>query len=86
MPLRNSIEDLQNRMMLTAPQRRAAVLDDISASLSQMRAACNGRAALLILSDGDNNHSRYNEGDWLLRARPFLMNPLLDKTARASSR
>jgi Ca-activated chloride channel family protein len=59
----NSIEDLQSRMMLTAPKGRTALLDAIYLGLSQMRGAKNGKRALLILSDGGDNHSRYNESD-----------------------
>jgi Ca-activated chloride channel family protein len=59
----NSIEDLQSRMMLTAPKGRTALLDAIYLGLSQMRGAHNGKRALLIISDGGDNHSRYNESD-----------------------
>ena len=59
----NSIEDLQSRMMLTAPKGRTSLLDAIYLGLSQMRGARNGKRALLILSDGGDNHSRYNESD-----------------------
>lgn len=59
----NSIEDLQTHIMLTAPRGRTALLDGICLGLSQMRGARNSRRALLILSDGGDNHSRYNESD-----------------------
>jgi Ca-activated chloride channel family protein len=59
----NSVEDLQSRMMLTGPKGRTALLDAIYLGLSQMRGARNGKRALLILSDGGDNHSRYNESD-----------------------
>jgi Ca-activated chloride channel family protein len=59
----NSIEDLQGRMMLTAPKGSTALLDAIYLGLSQMRGANNAKHALLIISDGGDNHSRYNESD-----------------------
>ena len=59
----NSIEDLQSRMMLTVPKGRTALLDAIYLGLSQMRGARNAKRALLILSDGGDNHSRYSEND-----------------------
>jgi Ca-activated chloride channel family protein len=59
----NSVEDLQSRLMLTAPKGRTALLDAIYLGLSEMRGAHNAKRALLILSDGGDNHSRYNEGD-----------------------
>jgi Ca-activated chloride channel homolog len=59
----NSVEDLQGRMLLTAAKGRTALLDAIYLGLSQMRGAHNAKRALLILSDGGDNHSRYNESD-----------------------
>jgi Ca-activated chloride channel family protein len=59
----NSVEDLQSRMLVTAPRGRTALLDAIYLGLSQMRGAHNAKRALLILSDGGDNHSRYNEND-----------------------
>ena len=58
-----SIEELQSRMMYTSAGGRTALLDAIYLGLSQMRGARNGKRALLILSDGGDNHSRYNEAD-----------------------
>ncbi|MBI3670857.1 MAG: VWA domain-containing protein [Acidobacteria bacterium] len=59
----NSVEELQTRLMYTAAHGRTALLDAIYLGLSQMRGARNAKRALLILSDGGDNHSRYNEGD-----------------------
>ena len=59
----NSVEDLQSRMMLTSAKGRTALLDAIYLGLSQMRGAHNAKRALLIISDGGDNHSRYNESD-----------------------
>jgi Ca-activated chloride channel homolog len=59
----NSVEDLQTSLMLTSAKGRTALLDAIYLGLSQMRGAHNGKRALLILSDGGDNHSRYNESD-----------------------
>lgn len=59
----NSVEDLQSQMMLTSSKGRTALLDAIYLGLSQMRGAHNAKRALLILSDGGDNHSRYEEND-----------------------
>lgn len=59
----NSVEDLQSRLLLTSSKGRTALLDAIYLGLSQMRGAHNGKRALLILSDGGDNHSRYEESD-----------------------
>jgi len=57
------IQELQNRMMFMAPKGRTALLDAIYLGLSEMRGARNGKRALLIISDGGDNHSRYSESD-----------------------
>jgi len=59
----NSIEELQTRMMFTAAKGRTALLDAIYLGLSEMRGAHNAKRALLIISDGGDNHSRYSESD-----------------------
>ena len=59
----SSVEDLQSRLMFTTSKGRTALLDAIYLGLSQMRSAHNGKRALLILSDGGDNHSRYQESD-----------------------
>src|SRR5467141_2569302 len=62
-PFTNSVEDLQGRLLLTVPKGRTALLDSIYLGLSQMRGARHPKHALLILSDGGDNHSRYQESD-----------------------
>ena len=59
----SSVEELQSRMMFTTAKGKTALLDGIYLGLSQMRGARNGRRALLIISDGGDNHSRYSESD-----------------------
>jgi Ca-activated chloride channel homolog len=59
----SSVDELQNRMMFTASKGRTALLDAVYLGLSQMRGAHNGKRALLLISDGGDNHSRYNESD-----------------------
>jgi len=58
-----SVEELQNRLMYTAARGRTALLDALYLGLSQMRGARNAKRALLIISDGGDNHSRFNESD-----------------------
>jgi Ca-activated chloride channel homolog len=59
----NSIEDLQGHIMMIPAKGRTALLDAIYLGLSQMRGAHKSKRALLILSDGGDNHSRYDERD-----------------------
>jgi len=58
-----NIEDLQTRMMFTQSRGQTALLDAIYLGLSQMRGAHHARRALLVISDGGDNHSRYHERD-----------------------
>ena len=59
----SNVDELQNRMMFTASRGRTALLDAVYLGLSQMRGAHNGKRALLLITDGGDNHSRYNETD-----------------------
>ena len=58
-----SVEDLQNRLMFTSTRGMTALFDGIYLGLSQMKGAHNTKKALLIISDGGDNHSRYTELD-----------------------
>ncbi|MFZ3214952.1 MAG: VWA domain-containing protein [Candidatus Acidiferrales bacterium] len=58
-----SVEDLQNHLMFTAAHGETALLDGIYLGLSEMKGAHNTKKALLIISDGGDNHSRYSETD-----------------------
>ena len=62
-PFTNSIEDLQSRILSASSKGRTALLDAIYLGLTQMKGAHNTKRALLIISDGGDNSSRYNEAD-----------------------
>jgi Ca-activated chloride channel family protein len=59
----NSVEDLQSSLLSLSAKGRTALLDAIYLGLSEMRSARNAKRALLIISDGGDNHSRYREND-----------------------
>jgi len=59
----DSVEELQERLMFTSAKGRTALLDGIYLGLNQMKTAHNPKRALLIISDGGDNHSRYSESD-----------------------
>ena len=59
----SSIEDIQGKLIYTVPKGRTALLDAIYLGISKMRAAKYPKKALLIISDGGDNHSRYTEGE-----------------------
>jgi Ca-activated chloride channel family protein len=58
-----SVEDIEGRLVYTVPKGRTALLDAIYLGLSKMREAKYGKKALLIISDGGDNHSRYTESE-----------------------
>jgi Ca-activated chloride channel family protein len=59
----SSVEDLQSRIVSASAKGSTALLDAIYLGLSEMRTARNAKRALLIVSDGGDNHSRYREND-----------------------
>jgi Ca-activated chloride channel family protein len=58
-----SVEDIQGKLVYTIPKGRTALLDAIYLGVSKMRQARYPKRALLIISDGGDNHSRYTEGE-----------------------
>jgi len=58
-----SIEDVQGKLVFTVPQGRTALLDAIYMGLSKMKDAHNSKKAMLVISDGGDNHSRYTENE-----------------------
>jgi Ca-activated chloride channel family protein len=59
----SSVEDIQGRLVTVAPKGRTALLDAIYVGLNKMRRAHHQKKALLIISDGGDNHSRYTESE-----------------------
>ena len=54
-------EEIQNRLTFTQAKGRTALLDGVYMAMSQMKKARNPRKAILIISDGGDNSSRYTE-------------------------
>jgi Ca-activated chloride channel homolog len=59
----SKFENLQDRMLFVKSGGKTALLDAIYLGLSQMKKATTNRRALLVISDGGDNHSRYTEAD-----------------------
>ena len=59
----NSVDEIQNKLVFAVPRKRTALLDAIYMGLSKMHSAKYAKKALLIISDGGDNHSRYTEGE-----------------------
>ena len=54
----SSVDDIQGKLVFTVPRRRTALLDAIYMGVSKMREAKYPKKALLIISDGGDNHRR----------------------------
>src|SRR5262245_55233463 len=62
-PFTQNLEEIQNRLTFTQSKGRTALLDAIYLALHEMKRARNPRKALLLISDGGDNSSRYSEGE-----------------------
>ena len=54
-------QEVQNRLTFTQAKGRTALLDGVYLAMNQMKKGHNPRKAILIISDGGDNSSRYTE-------------------------
>ena len=59
----SSVEDIQARLATVRSGHRTALLDAIYYGVQKMKEAKHQRKALLVVSDGGDNRSRYTEGE-----------------------
>jgi Ca-activated chloride channel family protein len=59
----NSMEDIQARLATVRSGHRTALLDAIYYGVAKMKEARHDRKALLVVSDGGDNRSRYTQGE-----------------------
>jgi len=59
----SSVEEVQNQLLYSHAEGRTALLDALYLALDTMRDAHNPRKALLVISDGGDNRSRYGVKD-----------------------
>src|SRR6266850_1308751 len=57
------VEDIQGKLVYAMPRGRTSLLDAIYLGISKMGQAKHSRKALLVISDGGDNHSRYTESE-----------------------
>ena len=62
-PFTHNTEEIQNRLTFTQAKGRTALLDGVYLGLNHMKKARNTRKAILIISDGGDNSSRYTESE-----------------------
>jgi Ca-activated chloride channel family protein len=64
-----SVEQIQGDLAFTVPKGRTSLLDAVYLGVTKMRQARHQRKALLIISDGGDNHSRYTENEILSQVK-----------------
>ena len=64
-PFTTDTEEVQNRLTFTQSKGKTALLDGVYMAMNQMKPgkAHNPRKAILIISDGGDNNSRYTESE-----------------------
>ncbi len=60
-PFTRELEEIQNRLTFTQAKGRTALLDALYLAMQTLRKGRNPRRALLVISDGGDNSSRYTE-------------------------
>ncbi|MFP5275631.1 MAG: VWA domain-containing protein [Acidobacteriota bacterium] len=65
----SSVEDIQARLATVHSGHRTALLDAIYYGIAKMRQARHQRKALLVVSDGGDNRSRFTEGEVRAKVR-----------------
>ena len=59
----SDIDDVEARMVMVKPENRTALIDAVYLGVNKLKQAKYDRKALLIISDGGDNRSRYSEGE-----------------------
>lgn len=62
-PFTHGLEEIQSRLTFTQSKGKTALLDAVYLALNEMKKAQNPRKALLVISDGGDNNSRYTESE-----------------------
>jgi Ca-activated chloride channel family protein len=59
----SDVDDVEARMVMLKPENRTALIDAIYLGVDKLKQAKYERKAILIISDGGDNRSRYTEGE-----------------------
>ena len=58
----SDVEDVEARMVMLRPENRTALIDAMYLGVNKLKTAKYERKALLVISDGGDNRSRYTAG------------------------
>jgi Ca-activated chloride channel family protein len=59
----SDVEDVEARMVMLRPQNRTALIDAMYLAVDKLKSSKYERKAMLVISDGGDNRSRYTEGE-----------------------
>src|SRR5580704_10747166 len=59
----SDVDDVEARMVMLKPENRTALIDAVYLGIDKLKEAKYERKALLIISDGGDNRSRYTQGE-----------------------
>ncbi len=59
----SDVDDVEARMVMLHPENRTALIDAVYLGVNKLKDAKYERKALLIISDGGDNRSRYTQGE-----------------------
>jgi Ca-activated chloride channel homolog len=62
-PLTHNRTEIENRLIFSESKGRTALLDAVVLALHELKKSESSRKALLIISDGGDNNSRYSESE-----------------------
>ena len=60
LPFTHELGNIEDRMLFARPNGLTALLDGVTLAIGEMKKAAHPRKALILLSDGGDNNSRYN--------------------------
>lgn len=59
----SEVDDVEARMVMLKPENRTALIDAVYLGVNKLKTAKYQRKALLVISDGGDNRSRYTDGE-----------------------
>ena len=59
----SEVDDVEARMVMLRPENRTALIDAMYLGINHLKQAKYQRKALLVISDGGDNRSRYTQGE-----------------------
>jgi Ca-activated chloride channel family protein len=59
----SEVDDVEARMVMLKPEKRTALIDAVYLGVDKLKTSKYERKALLVISDGGDNRSRYTDGE-----------------------